>query len=194
MASPFWIFFFFFSPCFLYQLRFRFLILSGPPSAFSFMFFISVVPWFPSSSSMLPLSLCPRPTSAADTWRALERYFEFKLSLTFFCSFAESDLVWLAHRSPQGLSWVAYGLPLLKVRVGLLPQFRWQCLGMIAVLCVLFWTENLQNLPRTFSKVKINMLQRDQKSKKHLASQQMNSLVSFVQQHFGKKPPCIHSF
>lgn len=72
----------------------------------------------------------------------------------------------------------------LKVRVGLLPQFRWKCLGMAAVLCLLFWTENLQNLPRVFSKVKINMLQREQNIKKHLTNQQMSGLVSYVQWRF----------
>lgn len=108
------------------------------------------------------LSLCCGPTSAANTRRAFERYFKFKLSFTFLCSFAASDLVWLAHRHPQGLNSVAYSLPLLKVRVGRLPQFRWKWLGKAAVLCVLFWTENVQNSPRAFSKAEINMLQRDQ--------------------------------
>lgn len=161
MPSPFCFgFFFFFLPCFFYQERFRFLI---KRTTVCFQLCSS---YQLRLDSLLPPSchhcLCSLDTSAADTQTALERYFELKLSFTFLCSFAASDLLWLAHRSPQGPSWAAYGLPLLKARADLLPQFRWKCLGMAVVLCVLFWTENLWNSPHAFFKVKINMLQREQ--------------------------------
>lgn len=80
-----------------------------------------------------------RLTGTADRGGALERCFELKLSFTFSCSFAASDPIWLAHRSLQGLSWVAHGQPQLKTWAGLLPQFHWVWLWMAAVLCAVFW-------------------------------------------------------
>lgn len=125
-----------------------------------------------------------RLTGAADRGGALERYFELKLSFTFSCSFAASDPIWLAHRSLQGLSWVAHGQPQLKMWAGLLPQFHWVWLWMVAVLCAVFWVGTWQDSARALCKVKLDMLPREQSSKKHLASQQINGLFYLVQWHF----------
>lgn len=144
-----------------------------PLLSFSLTFFISVVPWFPSSSPMLPLSFCSRPTSAA-TRSALGRYFEFKLSLTFLCCFAVADAVWLAHRSPRGC--VAAGLAVPPASV---PRVM-PCDGSCAWCALLDRKAQVHHVLY----LKINMLQGEHNSKKHLASQQMNRLVSFVQWHF----------
>lgn len=116
-----------------------------------------------------------------EVWKGILSLSSFTFSLSL--SFAASDLIWLVHKSPQGLSWVACGQPELKLRVGLLPQFHWKCLWMAAVLCAVFGVANLEGSPHTLSKVKCYQ---ESKSKKHLASQQINGLVCHVQWQFWK--------
>lgn len=142
---------------------------------------LSLQPWF---------SPLPRTVSSLD-WCLLLTAGRFGKgfclsSFTFSLSFAASDLIWLVHRSPQGLSQVACGQPELKLRVGLLPQFHWKCFWMAAVLCAVLGVAKLKESPQTLSEVKSEMLPREQNFKKHLASQQINGLVCLVQWQFWK--------
>lgn len=141
---------------------------------------LSLQPWFsPLPHTVSSLDWCLLLTEG----RFGKGFWVCRLLHSLSLSFAASDLIWLVHKSPQGLSWVACGQPELKLRVGLLPQFHWKCLWMAAVLCAVFGVANLEGSPHTLSKVKCYQ---ESKSKKHLASQQINGLVCHVQWQFWK--------
>lgn len=171
---------------FLLLTDFQYLILTGPPSTFSFMF-VKLCLDSPDASPVLPLPLFWTYFAG----RALEEYSEFKLSLPFLCSFAASDLVWLAHRSPQGQRSCLWFASALKVDLASCLSFVGNALEWQLCFVCCFGQKTCRICPAFFSKVKINMLQREQNIKKHLANQEMSSLVSYVQWRFWKN---LHAF